>query len=765
MYQHPGVYIEEIPSGSAPIEAASTSTALIVGYATKGPAGTPTLLFNFDQYASQFGGIVDFSKSTLGQTVDYMGHSVQAFFNNGGTKAYIVRLEGAGATPAAAKLIIPVQGATTVGNLASYFSIKAVNSGVWANGLEIRAVPTGASPPLYTISVGRIDRQGNFVASETFTDVSFDPTVSAAYVSTQINGVSSLIKVDPASATSTPPLGNADKLPFQVGSLTSGDLSVLVPSTVAGMKVEVAVNGGTAVDVTFSTTPPPASLGDVAKQIQNAVLAASGTAASGKFTFSAQPSPNSSISVGGTPFTFVTALTTGNQIQIATTNLAATIANAAIALNASTVTAVAAATYSTSGGDTINIVYDTVGPIGNSFATTASTAPASNATAFGATLTGGTAAPVTANFTCTVESMKLVLRSGVNGSAAAVAVTAPTNTALDATAGLKLDAANTTSLTGDQAFVQAFQTASSATLASGVDGMLPGLTDYTSLIGGLKKFRDMSIIFLPGQVWPDNQDIISAFVGHAEDMKNRMVIIDPRPRTEFITSNDVIAAGFPSSTYTVAYYPWLEVSNPWYQAELRPDRPRTVFLPPSGFAAGLWAKTDGRRGVWKAPAGLQASLLGAASTQFKVGDDEQDQLNPAGLNCYRRIISDIVVWGSRTLATKTDPEWRYVPVRRTAMMIEESIYEGIQWAVFEPNDHRLWSSLRLNIGAFMDSLFRAGAFQGDKASSAYFIRCGLGDTMTQGDIDAGQVIAVVGFAPLKPAEFVIVRIQQIVGKS
>jgi hypothetical protein len=119
-----------------------------------------------------------------------------------------------------------------------------------------------------------------------------------------------------------------------------------------------------------------------------------------------------------------------------------------------------------------------------------------------------------------------------------------------------------------------------------------------------------------------------------------------------------------------------------------------------------------------------------------------------------------VIWGGRTLATRADPEWRYVSVRRTAILIEQSVYNGIQWAVFEPNDHRLHAALRANISSFMDGLFRAGAFQGEKASDAYFVRCGVGDTMTQGDIDRGQVIVVVGFAPLKAAEFVIVRIQQ-----
>ena len=149
-----------------------------------------------------------------------------------------------------------------------------------------------------------------------------------------------------------------------------------------------------------------------------------------------------------------------------------------------------------------------------------------------------------------------------------------------------------------------------------------------------------------------------------------------------------------------------------------------------------------------------------------VEDAQQDQLNPLGVNALRTLPgAGPVIWGARTRSTRSNPEWRYVPVRRTALMIEQSIFGGIQWAVFEPNDHRLWGSLRLNIDSFMNGLFRAGAFQGEKASDAYFVRCGLGDTMTQGDIDRGQVIVIVGFAPLKPAEFVIVRIQQKVAQQ
>jgi phage tail sheath protein FI len=664
MYLHPGVYIEEIPSGSRPIEAASTSTALIAGYATKGPIGTPTLLFSFDQYMAQFGGIMDFNNPASGfPAVDYMGHTVRAFFDNGGSKAYIARLvDGTTDVPVAAstKLVVPLGSTPTPPNI-KYLHIQAVNPGEWANDLQFQAKPNGATPARYTVSIGWLDRQNNLVASEVFTDVSFDPDDTVDFVGTQVNGVSTLIKIDPLSLSDVP---DTEKTPLMIGSLTS-DLLGLTAAEIAaldGKKIKVKVDPGVANDeVTFAT---PVTLDDVASQIQAQVRLAAGVA---------DPKVDPRV-----------------------------------------------------------------------------------------------------NFTCKVENSRLVLRSGALdtvalGAVAAVTVSAGTP---DGAATLKL-ITGATKQTGQQAFDQAIIATLSntlpAALAGGTDGGLPGQGDYDSIMPQLKKLRDISIILLPGQTWLQSdaagQAVIGSFVNHAETMKNRMVIVDPAPTSNFTSSLSFLSEGFPTSTYTATYYPWLEVANPYYHAELRPDRARTVFVPPSGFAAGLFARTDGRRGVWKAPAGVQATLNGAANTRVKIGDDEQDQFNPVGLNCFRRIISDIVIWGSRTLATKSDPEWRYVPVRRTAMMLEESIYQGIQWAVFEPNDHRLWSSLRLNIGGFMDTLFRAGAFQGEKASDAYFVRCGLGDTMTQAEIDAGQVIVVVGFAPLKPAEFVIVRIQQIVGKQ
>jgi uncharacterized protein len=167
--------------------------------------------------------------------------------------------------------------------------------------------------------------------------------------------------------------------------------------------------------------------------------------------------------------------------------------------------------------------------------------------------------------------------------------------------------------------------------------------------------------------------------------------------------------------------------------------------------------------VWKAPAGVAASLNGISGLTVELDDVEHGVLNPAGIDVIRRFPgAGVVAFGARTISS--DPAWRYIPVRRTAIMLRVSIYYGIQWAVFEPNDEALWSQLRLTIGSFMTTLFRQGAFQGSSATDAFFVKCDA-DTTTQADIDAGVVNVVVGFAALKPAEFVVVTISQLAGQA
>jgi phage tail sheath protein FI len=187
---------------------------------------------------------------------------------------------------------------------------------------------------------------------------------------------------------------------------------------------------------------------------------------------------------------------------------------------------------------------------------------------------------------------------------------------------------------------------------------------------------------------------------------------------------------------------------------------------PSGVVAGIMARTDATRGVWKAPAGIDAAI-GGVTLAVPVTEADSGALNPLGINAFRSMpVIGNVVWGARTLvgADTRASEWKYVPVRRTALYLEQSLNAGLKWVVFEPNDEPLWSQVRLNVGAFMQDLFRKGAFAGTTPREAYFVRCDR-TTTTQADVDRGVVNILVGFAPLKPAEFVVIQIQQLAGQA
>lgn len=209
----------------------------------------------------------------------------------------------------------------------------------------------------------------------------------------------------------------------------------------------------------------------------------------------------------------------------------------------------------------------------------------------------------------------------------------------------------------------------------------------------------------------------------------------------------------------VLYFPRVIEADPARQGQA------DTFVP-CGIVAGLMGRTDVQRGVWKAPAGIDAALNGTQGLAVGLTDAENGMLNPLGVNCLRNFpLIGPVVWGSRTLrgADLLADEYKYVPVRRLALYIEESLYRGTQWVVFEPNDEPLWAQVRLNVGAFMQNLFRQGAFQGKTPAEAYFVKCDR-ETTTQNDINLGIVNIVVGFAPLKPAEFVVIQLQQMAGQ-
>lgn len=231
-----------------------------------------------------------------------------------------------------------------------------------------------------------------------------------------------------------------------------------------------------------------------------------------------------------------------------------------------------------------------------------------------------------------------------------------------------------------------------------------------------------------------------------------------KAKTAFTAPNE----DFPGvrSRNAAIFFPRVKQPNP-----LREDR--FEEFAPCGAIAGVFARTDTSRGIWKAPAGLEASLAGVPQLEVNLTDAENGELNTLGLNCLRTFaVGGRVVWGSRTLrgADQLADEYKYIPVRRLALYIEESLYRGTQGVVFEPNDAPLWAQIRLNVGSFMHNLFRQGAFQGSTPREAYFVKCDQ-ETTTQNDINLGIVNIVVGFAPLKPAEFVIIKIQQMAGQT
>lgn len=246
--------------------------------------------------------------------------------------------------------------------------------------------------------------------------------------------------------------------------------------------------------------------------------------------------------------------------------------------------------------------------------------------------------------------------------------------------------------------------------------------------------------------------------------RRAMMLIDPPAgwidRATAVAGVNATPAVIGSASRNAAlYFPRLRVPDP-----LR-DNQIDDFAP-CGAVAGVIARTDVERGVWKAPAGLAATLVGVPDLSVRLTDDDIGQLNPLGVNCLRAM-PDVgrVIWGARTRegSDRLASEWKYLPVRRLALFIEESLYRGTQWVVFEPNDEPLWSSIRLNVGAFMHTLFRQGAFQGKTAREAYDVKCDA-ETTTQDDINRGVVNIVVRFAPLRPAEFVVIKIQQLAGQ-
>ena len=298
------------------------------------------------------------------------------------------------------------------------------------------------------------------------------------------------------------------------------------------------------------------------------------------------------------------------------------------------------------------------------------------------------------------------------------------------------------------------------TLTGGNDGQRPTATEYEGFEEpgktGLKIFEDVediSIVAAPGSTFgyengygANANTIINLLINHARKMRYRIAVLDSGSG-QSISQVRAQRAKF-DSTYAALYYPWVRVLDPVTRTE--------IHLPPSGFVAGIYARNDTNRAVYKAPANEVVNL--ALGFEKLLNKSQQDVLNPEGINCFRFFEGrGFRLWGARTISS--DPEWKYVNLRRYFAYLEHSIDKGTQWAVFEPNGEQLWGNIRRTIEDFMLNEWQMGALLGDKPEKAFFVKCDR-STMTQNDLDNGRLVCLVGLAPLRPAEFVIIRIGQ-----
>lgn len=772
---HPGVYVEEVPSGVRPIEGVSTSTAGFIGKAEMGAMNKAVLITAVQEFETKYGKYLNGF---------YLSHAVHHFFNNGGKKCYIVRVAGAGAQAAA----ISIKDRRVAA--AKTLTIAAANEGDWGNRLDL-VIKDGTADPNneFAIQVFRDRSQQNppldALLLETHDNLSMDPD-STNFVNKQISANSKYIvaTVDSSNATNAVagisrsgrlPIGNgagslklvgaavattpgSDGPPATPGKLTSGvhPIPFINPEADAReFMVNLNADGPRVITLSPETLGGPA----IAKEIQDAVQALKAKApakqeAYTKFTSTFDVGANTLVLTSGT---------TGVNSSVAVTDSP----SKPISLTDSTYKFV----VYINGDGPHELSLTGAFLDGHAIATAIAAAVKSLTPKRNANRLAFTSFTAAYDRDPKVGNPSLELKSGVAGGNSSVRVL-DSQTPQNVAAKLKLGTTNLgIEIIGSSALRPANSQKSTEyhlgdavaagnvddNVSPGADGGTPAAADVIKGLTAFDAVRDVNILSIPGNY---DKAVVDAGTNYCAQRMDCFFIGDPDPdNDELEEARDFVNGLTVKSSYGAVYYPWLKSVDPTGAS------PAPIKVPPSGFVAGMYARIDAKRGVWKAPAGTEANIGGAVGLIADTTDFQQDFLNPIGVNVIRSFpASGIVIWGARTLATRSDPEYRYVPVRRTAIYLEQSIYNGIQWAVFEPNDEDLWASLRLNIGAFMMLQFRAGAFQGKSAKDAFFVKCDH-ETTTQGDIDAGTVNILVGFAPLKPAEFVVLRLTQIVGQQ
>jgi phage tail sheath protein FI len=750
---YPGVYVEEVSSGVRTISAASTSVTAFVGAAKRGPVDKATRILSFADFERRFGGLDPDSE---------MSYAVRQFYANGGSDAWVVRV-AKNATFAALTL--------KNGDGSDVLELDALDKGASGNNIEVRVdFQTGRPTSTFNLSLtysdpdNPSDRRG-----ELYQNLSMN-SADPRYVVDLLKS-SELVSGKRVAALGALVAGTSKSAELVDGGGVALDVTTLLDAT--HNTFQVVVNGLPPVKVVIALPADLAGGGDALTNLCAAIQAKVQAAAAGKPALSGflcvkEGNAIKMTSGQANEFSSVRALPGPSNDCSARLKLGFEETDAVGAIRPKETPAPGTLTSGAlSGGDMTSFPDATH----TSFLLSLDGGRPEEVFVGAAAFTGATAvrigkaaaaiqsavralkpAPAFSKFTCTVSGNQLVLASGTRGDGSAVAV-------LPAVA---------------NSIANEFHLLAGSAAAAGanvylINGAESGFTEseaYPLMIGSqvkregifaLEAVQNFNLLCLPGI---SDAGILADAASYCAQRRAFMIIDTPADTdTPAEMTTKISGTDLPKTKDAAVYFPWIKVADPLKGGKLR-------LSAPSGTVAGLYARTDAQRGVWKAPAGTEATLGGVQALAYSLTDLENGTLNPLGANCLRILpVYGAVAWGARTLrgADQMTDEYKYVPVRRTALFIEESLFNGLQWVVFEPNDEPLWAQIRLNVGSFMHSLFRRGAFAGSSPADAYFVKCDR-ETTTQDDVNRGVVNILVGFAPLKPAEFVIIQLQQMAGQ-
>lgn len=762
---YPGVYIEEIPSGVRTIMGVSTSVTAFIGRALRGPADKPVVIHSFGDYERQFGGL--WGEST-------MSFAVRDFFLNGGSDAVIVRLfdptfidediRSAVFTAAETEAQAAADAVFQAGDAI------ATTPGDVADACE-NAVDTAAQSPIGIAGARAVLRAaldsvpGAGSAQDVADAAGTQFTQTALEAETAGNIIKSACEAAETAGLTIEEVAQAGKNAIPAAS-AAGPVALLAAEGVAQAAADAVPGAANPSDiVTAATSAVPvlkASVEAGMTIVINAANAAAGTP-------------------GATPQDVadeVWKAYAGIYAARIAAEIVAKAARDAVTATASLSDVKTAAQNAIPGA--VSFAANTVAPVSKARLTIDGlTLEAVNEGSWGNTLRARVDHDVKGPEQAIM--FNLHIKDGSRGVVESIR-----NVTIDATHKRRVDNV----LKKESRLVRVFgslppnkpqesstpppgdlwdDTHSTKVSVPATDGNPLSTENYLGSelnkkgIYALADTDIFNLLCIPPYTFQEDVAFSVWSVAAAYCEKRRAVLIVDSP-SGWLSKEDAIngmnAGVGTTSKNAVIYFPRLRQPN------ILKDNQMETFVP-CGAVAGVIARTDSDRGVWKAPAGLETRLRGVPGLSVSLTDAENGELNPRGLNCLRvKVPAGRIVWGARTFQgdDRLASEWKYLPVRRTALYIEESLYRGTQWVVFEPNDEKLWGQIRLSAGSFMQRMFTQGAFKGQSPKNAYFVKCDS-ETTTEDDINRGVVNILVGFAPLKPAEFVIIKLQQLAGQG